>query len=156
MHKAAIPALYRQRNDFVSYAEESKTAYLKSFADAEERLKNEKDKHPVMRPSDEYIGDYCNTLGDFYIRVFKTENGLTMNFQGEDWDVYELQPYAKDTFSWWVPRDEQAKRGRWLRVAENYFKLQFTSTENGDIESVLWLHDPAVTAGEKFYKQASE
>ena len=66
-----------------------------------------------------------------------------MCFQGEDWDIYSLDPYGKDVFSWWESREEQAKRGRWP-IASSEYLLKLATSSDGDVDQITWAMDPAV------------
>ncbi|KAL2819507.1 hypothetical protein BJX63DRAFT_418846 [Aspergillus granulosus] len=112
--------------------------------------------NPDVKSAQAYTGDYFNTLGNWYIRVFVNEadSGLYMCIQGEDWDIYPLHPYATDTFTWYTTREDQARRGRWPIQAGDYFKFTFVPNAEGEVTQLQWNMDGSVPAG-TFYKKAS-
>lgn len=142
-----------KKTDFAQLAEASKSKYLKNFAEAEQRMNNTKKPDSPRRPLNDYAGDYYNSLHNFFIRIISTKDGLLMCFQGEDWDVYELEVIDKDSFSWWLPREEQAKRGRWPIDSEEFFRFNFSSKQDGKIAQLTWAMDPDVPSGETFVKE---
>jgi hypothetical protein len=141
------------KTDFVALAQQSRDAYVQSFVDAEIQLEGGKDPQQDVKSVNAYTGDYFNALQNFYIRVFDQDDALHMCFHGQAWDVYPLQPYAADTFTWYTSREDQAKRGRWPIQAGDYFKLTFTSDADGKITQLQVNMDGLAAAEQTFHKK---
>lgn len=141
--------------DFVELASQSRDAYVQDFVKVQSNISTHKDRNAPMKALGSYCGDYYNEIHNFFIRVFERDGGLHMCFQGEDWDIYSLEPYSKDVFSWWEPREEQAKRGRWPIASSEYFMLKFAASSNGDVDQITWAMDGAVPSGEILRKAGS-
>ncbi|EAU38743.1 predicted protein [Aspergillus terreus NIH2624] len=112
-----------------------------------------KDPQQDVKSVNAYTGDYFNALQNFYIRDFDQDDALYMCFHGQAWDVYPLQPYAADPFTWYTSREDQAKRGRWPIQAGDYFKLTFTSDADGKITQLQVNMDGLAAAERTFHKK---
>lgn len=91
-----------------------------------------------------YAGEYVDASGTFRIVVSTGCGKLHWAFQGLDSERYELQPYHGHIFTWFLPRNELSRRGRWVLgndVDLDFWKVEFT-TENAHIVSASWRHDP--------------
>lgn len=142
-----------QKTDFVGLAKESKEAYLTSFSESETKYNVGREQNTSC-DLESYVGNYWNSVYTFFIKVYLEEGQLKMSYQGstDEWDIYNLEPYAKDTFSWYTSRDDQARRGRWPTPACDYFNFIFTASENGEIAQLIWHMDGSVPDGEVFKK----
>lgn len=141
------------KTDFVALAQQSRDTYVQSFVDAEIQLEGGKDPQQDVKSVNAYTGDYFNALQNFYIRDFDQDDALYMCFHGQAWDVYPLQPYAADPFTWYTSREDQAKRGRWPIQAGDYFKLTFTSDADGKITQLQVNMDGLAAAERTFHKK---
>jgi hypothetical protein len=119
--------------DFVILAPQSRDAYVRGFVEMESNISTPKDPNAPMKALDSCCGDYYNELHNFFIRVFEKDGGLHICFQGEDWDIYNLDPYGKDVSSWWKSREEQAKRPI---ASSEYFLLNFAASSDGDVDQM--------------------
>ena len=142
-----------KKTDFVALAEKSASSYLSKFAEAEKKMAAQPDPDATPKPLQHYVGDYHNSLHNSFIRVVLTNDRLSMCFQGEECDVYNLDAHNNNTFSWYIPREEQARRGRWPLYDEEYFKFYFFEGTQGKISHLTWAMDPAVSSGEIFIKE---
>jgi len=106
---------------------------------------------------DEYVGIYWDKRKCFKIEIYLRKNKqgkeeLHWLLQGLESERFSLECWQKDLFSWWLPRDEQAKRGRWTGKDQEaeFWKIKFTRDENEKIASLVWAHDSGVPAVEYF------
>jgi CubicO group peptidase (beta-lactamase class C family) len=129
--------------DFIKLARDSKAASIRQFTELDKEFEQKRAPHPELLPLKAYVGDYWNPLHNFLIRVFEEGGSLRMCFQGDASDTYILKGFEKDTFSWNMPYDEQAKRGRWPGGPMEYFLFRFQATEPGRVTKLLWNIDPS-------------
>lgn len=61
-----------------------------------------------------------------------------------------MKHYHYDTFSWLLTRDETLRRGLFPMTMAKYYLLAFGQSEDGQIDHVIWMHDPSVPQGETF------
>ena len=63
-------------------------------------------------------------------------------------EQFSFDHYENDTFIFLRPRNELAKRGRWVDQGAEFWKLRFQANNDGQIEKVFWIHDIGVPAVE--------
>lgn len=104
---------------------------------------------PAPRPGRDlncYAGEYVNANGVFKTVVSGHHGKLYLSFQGLDSEKYELEPYDGDIFTWFRPRNELSRRGRWVLGNDrdpSFWKLEF-GEENDNITHLSWRHDPGL------------
>lgn len=108
-----------------------------------DRIKKELDmkRKPgtIRRPQGEYSGKYWNEIKNFCIEVIEMDGKLEMRFQGRESEAFELAHYEDDTFTWWMPYDEIARRGRYIGdYAALYYLIKFSSSAGGGIDTLGW------------------
>ena len=130
-------------NDYVQYAQESSINQIAKFPLMQKTLEEAKIKGTSPKPLEAYVGDYCNEVNDFKIRILTrpSSGSLELQFQGLDSQTWELHHYHNDTFIWLMSRDEAVKRARFPYSPEKLFKLEFIANLEGKMTSVLWAHD---------------
>ncbi|KAI9735120.1 MAG: hypothetical protein M1834_001708 [Cirrosporium novae-zelandiae] len=142
------------KNDYVALATEFSWRTLHHM----EALKLELDKERIPGTShrrlSEYAGQYLNSTKNFSINIFKHNGGLGMSFQGLPDEVYNLQHYQYNTFSWLMTYNEAAKRGRYIADYQSrYYLIKFKARKDGPVEGLQWAWDPNSELVEFFHKQ---
>lgn len=68
---------------------------------------------------------------------------LRISLQGRETEVFKLTHYEIDTFSWWMPFDEIARRGRYITdYPASYYLIKFSSKRGNGIDALSWAWDP--------------
>jgi hypothetical protein len=112
-----------------------------------DRLKEELDnrKKPGTRPkpAEAYLGTYWNSTRNFKIAVAEVNGKLQMKLQALDSETFELTHHENDTFSFWMPFSEVARRGRYITdFGASYYLVNFSSSEGNTIDGLTWAWDP--------------
>jgi CubicO group peptidase (beta-lactamase class C family) len=146
-----VPA--EAQNDYVRLAKDS--AKRSTALWPEMKCELAEARVPNTQPKDlkEYVGKYWNKVHTYHIEVLCGDEGLLMCFQGEHDQLYELEHYHYDTFSWLLTRDEDVRLGRFPVTRANFYLLDFKGQEGSDdIDRLVWVNDSCVPEGETFVK----
>lgn len=145
----------KERNDYKKYAKESADAHLAKFPAMRESLESNRVPNTKSKPLDAYVGNYYNDIGDFHIEIASSQRsqGLQLAFQGLASQAWEMKHYHHDSFLWLMSRDEAVSRARFPYSPEKLYRLDFLTSQDGNVDSLLWAHD-ADGPPEKFYRGA--
>lgn len=141
-----------EKNDFVEVTKRIRAVELKFMATVAERLEQERTSGNKPRELKEYTGRYQNATRVMTIDVALEDRGLVMRFQGLEEESYSLKHYEYDTFSWWLTRNECAKKGRFASYNYTHYKVKFAPDKTGKIGRLLWKNVPRLTDPEIFEK----
>lgn len=133
-----------ERTDFEKLVTESRDASLKQFSGLADDIRHHLDEPQAVAKVSKYPGVYCNSLRNFAINIIADEDKLQMHFQNESKDVYPLEYYGENTFSWAMPYNDQVSRGRWPISSPTYFQFKFSLDDAGTVSSLAWHHDPNI------------
>lgn len=98
------------------------------------------------------MGRYINTAHDFIVEIRKKdEYTLQVAFQALDSQVWDLRHHQQDTFVWLTFRDEIVKRARFPFVGKNVYTIIFQTNANGEVEGLLWPHEPGLVVTEQYF-----
>jgi hypothetical protein len=98
------------------------------------------------RPLEDYVGTYWDDIHAFKIEVMVEDGTLHWALQGLESEKFRLDQYEEDIFTWILPRNELAKRGRWVDQGADFWKVEFKANDKGEIDYLLWVHDIGVPA----------
>lgn len=131
------------------YVELSRQFYDKAIGQVD-RVRKELDDKRVpgtkARPLSEYQGRYWNSLGNYFVDVKQSEEDdgphpglLTMTVNGLPEQVYALEHYNYDTFSWLM----SVRRARVLFYDAEYYLVEFRASGGGgsQVDEILWVGD---------------
>ena len=104
---------------------------------------------PLGELSD-YVESHFNVVKDRHMELRVEGDELYMCHQDERSQAYQLKHYNYDTFSWLLTRDKTVRRGLFPVTMAEYYLLAFGRDETGQIDHVIWKHDPSVPEGETF------
>ena len=135
-----------EKNNYIEAAKSSVAENAKWFSTTMAELEREKAEGPVPRDLKEYTGTYWDAVRVFKIDVFVEEGALNWAFQGLKAEKWQLDHYNQDTFTWIRPRNELTKRGRWVDQSAAFWKAEFKANKNGQIDTLMWVHDIGVPA----------
>ncbi|KAL8811580.1 MAG: hypothetical protein Q9223_007501 [Gallowayella weberi] len=142
-----------EKNDYVAIAKESAATSVALWPKMAKELEKRRRPDTPQQPPIIYVGKYYNIVGDWCIHVFEDEGILKMCFQGQRDESYRLAHYRYDEFSWLLTRDEDVRRGRFPVVNLEFYILSFRAAgDGGEMQQLIWRHDPDVPAGETFYR----
>jgi Domain of unknown function (DUF3471) len=96
----------------------------------------------------EYVGTYWDSIHVFKIEVTVEQGVLHCALQGLESEKFRLEHYEHNVFTWLQPRDELAKRGRWVDQGAAFWKVDFRMDDAGEIDRLMWVHDVGVPAVE--------
>ncbi|KAG6990993.1 hypothetical protein G7Y79_00059g091780 [Physcia stellaris] len=136
------------KNDYVAAATTSVAQNAKWYSDTREELSKSRKTNTSPKKLEEYIGTYWDAIHVVKIEVSLEEGNLHWALQGLPSEKFSLEHYENDTFTWLQPRNELAKRGRWVDQGADFWKLRFEANSDGEIEKVFWVHDVGVPAVE--------
>ncbi|KAJ5349895.1 beta-lactamase/transpeptidase-like protein [Penicillium brevicompactum] len=133
----------KRPNDYKQLATEFTTQSLGHM----DRIKKDLDTNRMAgtspRPLDDYTGIYWNHIANFSIEISQVDSALQMCFQGRASEVFQLTHYHDDVFSWWMPYDEVARRGRTITdYPASYYLISFSSKDGEGIHVLKWAWDP--------------
>jgi len=142
------------KHDYFDWVRRTVDKELEWYPNTKSALEDRKAHGTKPRPLEQYVGEYRNEGDYFTISVFaKGENGLYMQLQGLEEEVYQLEHYEHDTFCWLQPRNELVSRGRWVLQEPEYFLFSFQALHDSEtIDRFAWVNDPGVPKGEVFVK----
>ncbi|KAL8807105.1 MAG: hypothetical protein Q9182_000938 [Xanthomendoza sp. 2 TL-2023] len=126
-----------EEHDFVELTQKIVDVELKSLSNAADQLERERAVGTKSRNLEEYVGTYRNVLGTLKIEILLKDNKLVMRFQDLDEETFAMEHYEHDIFSWWMSRNECARRGRFTNHGYEYFKIAFFETA-GTVDRLVW------------------
>jgi CubicO group peptidase (beta-lactamase class C family) len=142
------------KNDYIVLAKESAAKYAEMWAAMPGELAKTKTSNESSRPLTDYVGNYYNSIHNFFIQIGLTErNGteqLFLSFQGFPTQTHFLKPHAPDEFSWLLSEEENRHIARWPDLDVSIFVLHFAKGDDGEISRLRWVHDWDVPEGEWF------
>ena len=142
-----------ERNDYVQAATDSAANTRKWFDSIQNKLREDCKRSVRPRPLESYVGTYFNFTRTVKIVVSLAKKNLYWAAQDWDSEKYILTHYENDTFTWLQPRNELARRGRWVDQGPEFWKIKFHSGGRQGIESLSWAHDEEIPNGEIFSKE---
>ena len=134
------------RNDYVQAAAASAAETLKWYPATRAALRAAQRMGTSPRNLAEYTGTYWDDIHVFKIVVTLENERLAWAFQGLDSEKFPLTHYEDDVFTWLQPRNELAKRGRWVDQGPDFWKADFRGGGTGSIDTLYWVHDIGVPA----------
>ncbi|KAL1599462.1 hypothetical protein SLS60_007265 [Paraconiothyrium brasiliense] len=138
--------------DFVKMAKLARTITLENYKVLEKVVEKGKTSVPPTKPLAAYQGEFYNAIHNFVLSVSTTGEGLNVRLQ-QGKTNFDLLPYDGDTFYWKVNReDEMCKKGMFGFMFKDWHMFRFEVNSNGEVERLLWRHDPYVASPEVFTK----
>ncbi|KAL9611298.1 MAG: hypothetical protein Q9167_004062 [Letrouitia subvulpina] len=134
------------KNDYVAAAETSVAENAKWYPRTVEALMKGRKTDTAPKKLEEYVGIYWDAIHVVKIEVSLEDGTLHWALQGLPSEKFSLNHYEDDTFTWLKPRNELAKRVRWVDQGAEFWKLRFEAGNDGQIERLFWVHDIGVPA----------
>jgi hypothetical protein len=142
------------QHDHIKLAIASAERSSNLWIDMAEKLEQERVPNTKPQGHDQYVGKYFNKVKTYHIEVLERDGKLMMCFQGRHEQLYDLEHYHYDVFSWSLTRDEDVRRGRFPVTRPQFYLFHFKSAGTaGEINGLVWSNDPAVPEGELFLKE---
>jgi CubicO group peptidase (beta-lactamase class C family) len=136
--------------NFVKMAELARTVTLKNYKVLTKLVAKGKTDVPPSKPLAAYQGEFYNAIHNFVLLVSVTGDGLKVRLQRGKTE-FDLRPYDGDTFYWRVNREEEmCKKGMFGFMYRDWHIFQFQVNSNGEVERLLWRHDPYLASPEVF------
>lgn len=137
-------------NDYVELARKSVETSNRLWSQMAEELEDARIPDTPVRELSQHVGSYYNVVKHWHMEVWVGQGKLYMCHQGDRKQFYPLEHYNHDTFTWLLTRDQMIRRGLFPVTKTEYYILAFGQGEDGQIDYVLWRHDPSVSEGETF------
>ncbi|RFU30823.1 hypothetical protein B7463_g5476, partial [Scytalidium lignicola] len=140
--------------DFVQLTQASRDGHIASYYKIAEELQAGLGV-PSKRSPDNYVGRYWNSVGNFVIDVSLHGSNLRVTMQDRDDVGYYIESYEGETF-WWGPPNRQIEEcdmAMFPRTYAGWHKFKFLTDDDGNVNSLMWAHDPGVSGGETFFKR---
>lgn len=141
------------RNDYLTAAKMSVAENAKWYSSTVEELTKNRKADTSPKNLEDYVGTYWDAIHVVKIEISLEDGTLYWALQAFTSEKFSLDHYQHDTFTWLQPRDELAKRGRWVDQGAEFWKLRFES-KDGQIEKLFWVHEIGVPAME--YKKLAK
>ncbi|KAG4434299.1 hypothetical protein IFR05_010212 [Cadophora sp. M221] len=138
------------RNDYVHLATVSTKRAIEKFNELSRTM--EEDGTGANQPGNlrKYTGSYVGVGGLFLIDILLVEGSLEMRLQGRKSQAFRLRHQHDDVFSWFLPFDEQIKRGLFIEYKPEHYLIRFQSEDQTGFRSLNWAHDGDVEEGDDF------
>ena len=140
-----------EKNDYVSLAQESADNMVSAWNEMSAQLEEKRIPNTSHKPIEHYLGNYYNSIGDYYLEIFSENGILRMCMQGDRTQTYKLDHYEYDIFSWLLTWDENAHRGRFRVPSAEYYLLKFQVIDDR-VFAINWSIDPDIPEGQLFVK----
>ncbi|KAG7287782.1 hypothetical protein NEMBOFW57_007297 [Staphylotrichum longicolle] len=132
----------KEPNDYPKLAAEFTAIGLGHMDRIKQELDGQKRIGTAPRPLCEYSGNYWNEIKNFFIQIVEKDGKLQMRLQGRESETFDLVYYKDETFTWWMPYDEIARRGRYIGdYAASYYLINFSSSAGKRIDTLGWAWD---------------
>jgi len=141
------------RNDYVAAAKTSVAENAKWYSSTAEELTKNRKADTSPKNLEDYTGTYWDAIHVIKIEISLEDGTLYWALQGLPSEKFSLDHYEHDTFTWLQPRNELAKRGRWVDQGAEFWNLRF-ECKDGYIERLFGVHDIGVPAVE--YKKLAK
>lgn len=139
----------------VKMAELARTITLENYDTLKQIVAEGKTDIPPTKPLAAYQGEFYNSIHNFVISVLATDVGLNVRLQRGKTN-FDLLPYNGDTFYWKVDREkEMCQKGMFGFMFKDWHLFRFEISSNGEVEKLMWRHDPYVASPEVFRKTPS-
>lgn len=137
-----------ERNNYIKTARDSVAENAKWYPTTVEELRKQQKNGSSPRNLEDYVGIFWDDIHVFKIEVTLEEGVLYWALQGLESEKFHLNHFEEDVFTWLQPRNELAKRGRWVDQGAPFWKVEFKINAVGGIDKLLWVHDIGVPAVE--------
>jgi CubicO group peptidase (beta-lactamase class C family) len=132
-----------QPNDYRNLTREFVEKSLSHMSRLKSELDGRRKLHTRPRELKAYVSQYWNGVKNFCIEITEHSGRLQMSFQGSDDEIYVLDHYEDDTFTWWMPYNDAARRGRYVTdFGASYYLVTFDSQGTSGINTLKWAWDP--------------
>lgn len=122
------------------------------YTELTQKVKDGRKPGGPNRALSDYVGPYVGSRNNFRIDIVEGTDGLGILFQGRESQKFSLQHHHDDTFTWYVPFNEQIKRALLINYNPNLYMIQFSYEEGKGITTLNWPFDSGIPQGEDFYE----
>lgn len=136
-------------NDYIHATVSAKRA-IEKFNELSRTMEADSTGSKPPRDLGKYTGSYVGVGGLFLIDIVLVEGSLEMRLQGRKCQAFRLRHQHDDVFSWFLPFDEQIKRGLFIEYKPEHYLIRFQSGDETGFRCLNWAHDGDVEAGDDF------
>ncbi|KAH6703993.1 hypothetical protein BKA61DRAFT_739848 [Leptodontidium sp. MPI-SDFR-AT-0119] len=137
-------------NDYIHLATVSAKRAIEKFNELSRTMEADSTGSKPPRDLGKYTGSYVGVGGLFLIDIVLVEGSLEMRLQGRKCQAFRLRHQHDDVFSWFLPFDEQIKRGLFIEYKPEHYLIRFQSGDETGFRCLNWAHDGDVEAGDDF------
>ena len=125
--------------DFIELVKKSMASQALGYDKARSALDCDRKSGTEHKQLQNYYGRYTWAAPSYYLDIGPGDgpDGMQLQFMGRSDQIYSLQHYQDDTFTWLMTDEEEMKRGRFIQGIETY-KLNFTSDDGEKIHGICW------------------
>lgn len=143
---------FPEQVDYVSWVKKTKEAELRWHEGVVSEMRRKQNTGTIPRNLIDYVGKYFNSSKTLLIEVVLHEKSLALMWEGREDDLWPLEHYEYDTFSWLQPRNELVRRARSVGQAASYYLVRFEDVTDTGISRLFWRHDSQMPRGEEYVK----
>jgi hypothetical protein len=144
-------------HDYKLLAKESADSFVAKFPAMIKELEEQRVQGTAAKPLHAYVGKYYNSIHNFFIEISLVNDSLYLAFQGgRDNQVWKMEHYHYDTFTWLMSRDEAIKHSRFPYAGKDLYKIEFKASKDEKINSLLWAHEVGWHHSEEFMREDGE
>lgn len=118
-----------------------------------QKLEEKRNSNTTPKKLQAYIGKYWNDIHNFCIEVCEADGKLQMRLQGLESEAFALNHYENDTFTWWMPHDEVARRGRFIAGYDASYYLITFSGKDDEFDTLHWAWDSNLADEASLFKK---
>ncbi|KAH7157872.1 beta-lactamase/transpeptidase-like protein [Dactylonectria estremocensis] len=127
------------KKDFEETAEDVALEVLELLPGIGDELRDRHSRYKLgalpTLPLPSYVGTFKHEAVPFTLDIKLEQGELTMTFNGCQEETYPLRPYDLDTFTWWTPFNEAARRGRFVTC---YPRTTFLISFEKEASRIAW------------------
>jgi CubicO group peptidase (beta-lactamase class C family) len=124
--------------DFVQLTQSAMERASGRYKRQSEELSSARVSGTSSKPLSAYQGRYYWTSKSFYVDVFVQDGSLKIRIMDRSDQVYDLEHYHYDTFTWLMTDEEEARRSRYVQAVGAY-KFVFEANEIQKIVGFKWM-----------------
>ena len=124
--------------DFVEMTREAMDKASLRYSEQIAELESSKVSGTSPKPLKDYEGKYYWTSKSFFVDVFVEGDSLKFRVVGRSDQVYELEHYHYDTFTWLMTDDEEAEKARYVQGTGAY-KFVFQTDDIERVTGFTWV-----------------
>ncbi|KAM0445942.1 hypothetical protein ACHAO4_009529 [Trichoderma viride] len=125
-------------HDFAELTREAMDKASRRYSEQNAELESSRVPNTSPKPLKEYRGRYSWKSKSFFVDVFVEDDKLKFQVMGRSDQIYGLEHYHYNTFTWLMTDDEEAERARYVQAAGAY-KFVFQTNDIDRVTGFKWV-----------------